>query len=190
MDQQPTQLEPAPASQPFAGETARVAASPPMAKRSNSGRLLNAVLALAVALAIGGVAFAAGRLTAPAATDRFANGGQFPGGGTGNRGNNGQGGQGGQGGFFGGAGITLQGTVESVTDTTLTLKTATGQTIQVALNGSTTYHAQSDASASDVKSGSTVRVQVSGFRGGGPGASFNPSGGVTGPTANDITVVP
>jgi len=150
------------------------------------------VLAIAVVLAIGGVAFAAGRLTAPAPVNAFRNGaaGQFPGNGNGNGGNRGNG-QGGFGGFLAGGGITLQGTVESVTATTLTLKTASGQTIQIALNETTTYHAQSDASASDVTTGKTVLVRVSGFRGGGPGTSSAPgNGGTADQTASDITVVP
>src|SRR6185369_17849315 len=85
----------------------------------------------------------------------------------------------------------LEGTVESVTDTTLTLKTASGQTIQVALNGSTTYHAQTDATASDVTTGGKVLVRLSG-RGGFVGGNGGPaaSGAPTSPTANDVTVVP
>ena len=81
--------------------------------------------------------------------------------------------------------------MESVTGTTLTLKTASGQTIQVALDGTTTYHAQSDASATDVTTGKTVLVRVSGFRGARPGASSAPgNGGTTDQTASDVTVVP
>lgn len=187
MDQQ-SPLQPAPIQPaPQPAEAGRVKAFAPSAKRAGSARLLNVVLGLAVVLAIGGVAFAAGRLTAPAPTNPFGAGGpgQFNGG---NRGTNGQGGPGGF--LGGGGGITLEGTVESVSGTTLTLKTANGQTIQIALNGSTTYHAQSDASASEVTTGGTVRVEVSGFRGGGPGASFNPNGGATSQTASDVTVVP
>jgi hypothetical protein len=166
----------------------------PVARRSRSTRLLNVALGAAVALAVAGVAFAAGRLTAPAAVTagNFGNGGgQFF------QGGNGQGGQGGQsgrpngGGFLNGGGLTIEGTVESVSGTTLTLKTASGQTIQIALDGSTTYHAQTDATASDVKTGGKVLVRVNGrgvFGGanGGPSASGTP----TGPTASDVTVVP
>ena len=170
----------------------------PATRRSRGARILNAVLAVAVALAIAGVAFAAGRLTAPAAAfaGRFGNGapGQiFNGNGNGN-GNGGGRGQGGAGGFLAGGGVTIQGTVESITDTTLTLKTASGQTIQVALEGTTTYHAQSDASASDVKTGGTVLVRLNlrgGFGNAGPGSSPGTAdGGATNPTASDVTVVP
>ena len=165
----------------------------PATRRSRGARILNAVLAVAVALAIAGVAFAAGRLTAPAAAfaGRFGNGapGQI---GNGN-GNGGGRAQGGAGGLLAGGGVTIQGTVESITDTTLTLKTASGQTIQIALEGTTTYHAQSDASASDVKTGGTVlvRLNLRGAGNGGPGSSPGTgTGGATNPTASDVTVVP
>jgi hypothetical protein len=168
----------------------------PVVRRSRGARILNAVLAVAVALAIAGVAFAAGRLTAPAPAfaGRFGNGspGQiFNGNGNGNGGSRAQGGAGG---FLAGGGVTIQGTVESITDTTLTLKTASGQTIQIALEGTTTYHAQSDASASDVKTGGTVLVRLNlrgGFGNPGPGSSpGTANGGATNPTASDVTVVP
>jgi len=165
----------------------------PVTRKPRSSRLLNYALAGALVLAIGGVAFAIGRFTAPATAGaggfQNGNGGQFF-----RNGQGGQGGangdQGGPGGLFAG-GLTLEGTVESVTDTTLTLKTASGQTIQVALNGSTTYHAQTDATASDVTTGGKVLVRLSG-RGGFVGGNGGPaaSGAPTSPTANDVTVVP
>ena len=190
---EPAPPPPAPA-QPTAGAPAQPMAPPRMAPRSSSGRILNVVLGIAVALAIGGVAFAAGRLTAPAPVTAFGNGGPGQvfgnGNGNGNGGNRGNG-QGGAGGFLAGGGITLEGTVESIDANTLTLKTASGQTIQIALDGTTTYHAQSDASASDVTTGKTVLVRVNGFRGAGPGASFTPGNdGATNQTATDVTVVP
>jgi len=164
----------------------------PVARRSRGARWLNVALIGAVALAIAGVAFAAGRLTAPAsvAAGRFPNGGQFFDS-NGQGGQNGQNRQGGPGSFFSG-GATIEGTVESVTATTLTLKTASGQTIQIALDGTTTYHAQTDASASDVTAGGKVLVRVN-LRGGNGanGANGGGAGGdVTNPTASDVTVVP
>jgi hypothetical protein len=157
----------------------------PTLGRSRSARLLNVGLGAALALAVAGVAFAAGRVTAPAPTGfagvNGAAGGQF-----GNRGNGG-GQQGGPDGLAGAGGLTIEGTVESVTATTLTIKTATGTTVQIALSPTTTYHAQSDATSSDVASGGKVLVRVSG-RVEGPAAS--PGTGATGPTANDVTVVP
>jgi hypothetical protein len=174
-----------------------VSASPvaPRAGKPRGGRLLNVALAGAFVLAIAGVAFAVGRFTAPAAVSA----GSFPNGGQGGQffqGRNGQGGQNGgldgRGAFFSGGGPTIEGTVESVTDTTLTLKTASGQTIQIALDGSTTYHAQTDASASDVKTGGKVLVRLA-LRGAGAAPGSSPgtaAGGPTSPSASDVTVVP
>ena len=159
---------------------------------SRAATWVNIALGVALLAAVGGVAFAAGRMTAPA-TAAAAGGigrngtgfrtgnGEFPGG---YFGNGGPGGQGGRGGFFGAeGGVTIQGTVESSSADALTIKTASGQTIQVALNGTTTYHAQTSASSSDVKTGSTVIVRV-GLRQ--PGES----GTTTGPSASDVTIVP
>ena len=61
-------------------------------------------------------------------------------------------------------------------------------------NGDTTYHQQAAATSSDVQTGSTVKVQVNGFRGGrfgGGGANASPApSGAPQTTATDITVVP
>ena len=184
--------EPAPG--PVTPAATPVAASA-VQPRGISNRALNLLLGGALVLAVAGIAFAAGRMTSPAAAITGGNfpGGNFPGGGQVQVGN-GQGrGNGNGGAIFGGAGPTLEGTVESITDTTLTLKTADGQTIQIALNGDTSYHRQSDASASDVVTGSKVLVRLDVRRldgGNGPQATAGTGGTTTGPTANDITVVP
>jgi hypothetical protein len=163
-------------------------------KGGSSGRLLNIVLAAAVAVAIGGVAFAVGRTTAPvsAATGagRGGFGGAFPGGSFAPRAS-GQPGLG-RGGFGGGAGgaLTVTGTVVSVAGDTLTIKTASGQTIEVSTGTSTTYNTQTPGSASDVQAGKTVQVSLD-FAGGGagrPNASSSPSGPIG--TAGSVTVVP
>jgi hypothetical protein len=158
------------------------------AKRKGSGGLLNVVLAIAVCVAIGGVAFAIGRSTAPASAanlpaglrNGFGNGGQFPTG-------SGAPGFGRQGGFLGG-GRTINGTVESITADTITIKTATGQTVELTLGSDTTYGTKTPATAADVTTGSTVEVQLDfGARGptnGGPAAS-GPIG-----AAGSVTVVP
>lgn len=174
VDAAPTVPVPAAATQP-------VATSRPDARRSGSGRLVNLALGGAVVLAIAGIAFAAGRVTAPApvTTGAFPGGnGQFPlpsGGAF--RGGNG-------GGLLGASGATVEGTVESISATTLTLKTASGQTIQIALAAGTTYHAQTDATANDVTTGTKLLVRVGGV--GGPTAS----GTAGGLSASDVTVVP
>ena len=174
-----------------AGPTAPPAAPTPTQPRRMGGiSWVNAALALALAVAIGGIGFAAGRLTAPATLaaangiGRFGggnfpgglgpNGGYFPGGGDDNGG--------GFRGLFGGGGASIEGTVESVSGDTLTLKLANGSTIQVSLSGSTTYHAQASATSGDVKAGGTVIVRVELNRGTG--------GTTTSPSASDVTIVP
>ncbi len=87
----------------------------------------------------------------------------------------------------------------------MTIKTATGNTITVGLDSSTTYHQQADASASDVTAGKTVILQVggAGFRPGGNGngngngnsgngnsGNGNGNGSISLGTASDVTVVP
>ena len=172
--------------------TEPMAVSPtPVARRPRGSRLLNIALGGALVLAIAGVAFAVGRFTAPTAVSA----GNFPNGaGGGQFFRNGQGGgqngaTDGRGAFFG-SGVTIEGTVQSVSGSTLTLMTASGQTIQIALDGSTTYHAQTDASASDVTTGGKVLVRLN-LRGAGGGANGpTASGAPTNPTASDVTVVP
>lgn len=194
--QQTPPATPAPASTPaWAPDpvvpTAPVPSQPVTAigRRGPSARVINWLLAGALVFAVAGIAFAAGRITAPeaAAAGRgtFPGGGQAPNGYFGNRGN-GNGGGGFQGGAFAAGatgGVTLEGTVDAVSATTLTLKLASGQTIQVALDPTTTYHAQTNASSSDVVTGGKVLVRVN---------LRVPDGSetVTGPTARDITVEP
>ena len=180
--------EASPAPAPELVPAAPVVAGPaiaarPAARRGGGARLLNVALGVALFLAVGGVAFAAGRLTAPPS----ATAGNLPGGGIQiGPGKDGQGfvqgRPGGPGGTFTG-GPTIEGTVESITDTTMTIKTADGQTIQIALDGSTTYHAQTDATADDVKTGGKVQVRLDMKAGSGSGTATNPA-------ASDVTVVP
>jgi hypothetical protein len=175
--------------------TSPVQAAPPaivVAKKKSSGGWLNVVLVVAAAVAIGGVAFAVGRTTAPVSASvgngRGNFGGAFPGGSFAPRasGQPGFGGRGGFGGGFGG-GLTVSGTVESVTADTLTIKTASGQTITVSTGASTTYNTQAPASASDVQTGKSVQVQLQGG-GGRPSASAGTSGPLG--TAGSVTVLP
>ena len=93
-------------------------------------------------------------------------------------------------GGLGGGGLTVRGTVESVDGDTLTIKMASGQTVEVETGESTTYNTQAPASASDVKPGTTVQVQLAdGTAGAGrPGASAAPTGPVG--TAGSVTVIP
>jgi len=176
--------------QPAAAAPAEAATAPVLpARRASSPRILNVALVGALGLAVAGVGFAAGRVTAPAPTTAGVfpggNGGQFPipSGGVFPGGNRPNGGNGGPGGLFAGGGVTLEGTVESISDTTLTLKTTGGQTIQIALDGTTAYHAQSDATVQDVTTGAKVLVRLDLAGQGGTGTG-------TGSSANDVTVVP
>ena len=120
-------------------------------------------LALAGVLVVGGGGFALGRVTAP--TPTFAG---FRGGNGGNGGNGFPGFGGGAGGAGGGLrGGGLQGTVESISGDTMTLKTANGSTITVTLSSSTTYDKQVAGQSSDIAQGDTVRIGVN-FTAGAP----------------------
>jgi hypothetical protein len=175
-------------------------------RRSSSGRWLNLLLGVAAAVAIGGIAFAVGRSTAPVATGGFGrglgNGGVFAGGSfdpnasfAPGRGGFGAGG-------FGAGGLTVSGTVASVTGDTLTITTDNGRTVEVSLGADTQYHQQAAGTASDVTTGSKVSVQLdlagrgqanggTGGNGGGTGGTGG-NGTATGPTgtASDVTVIP
>ena len=148
-------------------------------KSSSGGRLLNVVLIVAAAVAVGGVAFAVGRNTAPVSASTGAG-----------RGNGNFGGavaasrpapaaqpgfvRGGFGGALGGAGLTIQGTVESVDGDTLTIKTATGaddRGLDRLRRPPITRRPR--RRASDVQTGSTVQVQVD-LAGGAGGGGFRP----------------
>jgi hypothetical protein len=177
---------------------------PVIAPAKKSDRTFTILLAVGLLIAVGGVTFAVGRMTAPAAaaTTRggFGNGG-FGGAGAGTGGGGAAGAAGlGRGGF--GGGVLVTGTVDSISGTTMTLKEANGSTVTVNLAGTTTYHAQAAATAADVTTGKQVQVQVqiAGGLGGqdvpgaSPGAAANPVPGASGAptrtiTARDVTLV-
>jgi hypothetical protein len=179
----PMTMEPAPPTPttPVAPVGPVVVASRPR----QGGRWLNVLLALAFAVALGGVAFAVGRSTAPvaAATGRGNGGAGFVPGGSFVPGANGQG----RGGLLGGA-LTVSGTVESIANGKLTVKLASGDTVSFTVDGSTTYRSATSASATDVAVGDKVDVGVTGgraaFGGGGATSSAAPE-----LTARDVTVV-
>jgi hypothetical protein len=201
-------FQPAQPAQPTF-QHAPVAPIPPVAATRPAARkrgIVDVVLVIAAIFAVGGVGFALGRATAPAAVAQTANrgngggqfganGGQFPNGGEFPNGG-GQGGNGGAGGNgFGGGrglGLTLTGQVTDISADHLTLKLASGQSIQVGLGATTTYNSQTPATAAAVTTGSTVQIQVSraggatGGAGGGTGNGGTPSLG----DAASVTVVP
>lgn len=173
----------------------------PPVRRKGSSMLLNVILGLALVVAVGGVAFAVGRATAPASTATGRTGFGANGGGFGANG----------GGFagrpnasgvpsnpFGAAGISIQGTVTAISADSVTLQLTSGQTVTIPIDAQTTYDQRTPATASAVTSGSTVIVQLQGGRGafgngnGGQGTGPNASGApgrALGP-ATTITVVP
>ena len=153
--------------------------------------MVNAVLAAAFVVLVGGVAFAAGRATAPASTagvDDAANGlldGGFRPGDANGQAPVGPGGLGDDddaGGRLGPAfgAMSIEGTVRAIDADSMTIELADGGTVEVAIDSDTDYHRQADASASDVSTGTTVIVGLDGLR-------LRDGAGVT---AGDVTIVP
>jgi hypothetical protein len=197
------------AAEPYAQPLAPVTPSSPSPgaassrKRGGGVLLVNLLLGVALVVAVGGVAFAVGRATAPAAVAATGPGnGQF-GNGNPNFRPNASGAPGGgfvgggNGGFFGAGGLSVQGTVTAVTADSITIQLANGQSVTIPIDSQTTYHSQTAASAADVKAGSTVIVALEGGRGafpgtangnGGPAASGQPTR--TTPAARSITLAP
>ena len=191
----PTPAPPTPQPEPVTYSTPPVR---PVKKSNRSGTVLLAVAGL---VAIAGVAFAAGRLTAPPAAaanngvtrtggfpfGSFAPGGGFRGGG-------------GSGNFPGGGAnlarsIDVRGQVTAVTPTSITIQTDAGTQVTLPIDSSTTYHTATPATSSSVSVGSTVDVQpgAASFT---PGSSPNPEasgapgfGQVNFGPATDVTVI-
>ncbi|MFL5778192.1 MAG: hypothetical protein ACJ761_04545 [Chloroflexota bacterium] len=169
-------------------------------RRRGAGLLVNGLLAVALLVAVGGVAFAAGRVSAPVAAaanggGRFNNNGGATFGGPAASGAPG----GGLGAALGGGGVSLEGTVTAISADSVTLQLADGQSVTIPIDAQTTYHQRAAATASSVTKGTNVIVQLQGGRAffgngnngngnGGPSASDQP--GRTFPAAGSITVVP
>jgi hypothetical protein len=194
----PAPPAPSSTSDPFDRPPDRpVAAVPvetPRVRGTGGGMLLNVILGIALVVAVGGVAFAVGRATAPAttATGRTgfgANGGGFAG----------PNASGAPNGAFGGGAISIQGTVSAISAGSITLQLTSGQSVTIPINAQTIYDQRTPSTASAVTSGSSVIVQLQGGRGafgngngnGGQGTGPNASGApgrALGP-ASTITVV-
>jgi hypothetical protein len=195
------------APSPAAPQPAPAPLAPPAPNRAvaqrggGSSRATTILLGVAAVIAIGGVAFAVGRMTAPAAaasTSRFGTGGFRTG--LTAEGSFAPGAGRGAFGALGGAGadIGVSGTVQSISGNAMTVTTAAGETVTVDLSPSTTYHTATSASQSSVTSGSHVIVQVqfnraaAGTGGGadtGVGAAPLASGAPRTLNASDVTVV-
>jgi hypothetical protein len=139
---------------------APVAAPITVAPRRRSGGALNLLLVGAAMLAIGGVAFAIGRSTAPVSAfpgvGRITEGpivrseGSFAPGAGGPRG------------LITNGGLTIEGMVSSVDGDSITLTLENGEEMTFALDGETTYHEATDATATDVAVGDDVSVKIDG----------------------------
>lgn len=161
--------------EPSKEDTRMTLPSTPVQTARRGGSLGTAALLLAGAIAVAGVAFAVGRTTAPAATVRSglsanqAQAGALQGNAGGPTGSFAPG----TGGFAGGAplgggALTVTGTVVKVDGSSLTLSLASGSTLDIRIDTSTTYHGQVAATADDVAVGRKVVVQVTGLGLGAP----------------------
>jgi hypothetical protein len=161
---------------------------PPSVRRRWRG-WLDALLALALAVAVGGVAFAIGRSTAPAAASGAPGEGRFvfPGGSFSPDGSFPPGGGpvAGPRGFLAG-GLTVRGTVEAIDEDSMTLRLESGTTIEVALDDRTAYYRRASGNRADVSEGSDVLVELGEVSGRpDPSGDPQPLG-----TADDVIVVP
>lgn len=193
-----TEPTPIPPAQSRAAETP----SAPVRSAPRGRDPLPIVLALAALVAVAGVSFAGGRLTAPqaAAVTGLPQGGALPGGGRipGGAGNGQGGGQGNSNGNLGralGSSVAIRGTVSAVAADHISLRLDSGQTIDIPIDTGTTYHRQASATSTDLTTGTPVIVQLGAGAagGGGPGGpnASNPPGGIGRfiGTARDITIV-
>lgn len=183
--------EPAPnrvppqSDEPVINATSALTHSPP---RTSRGRLTNLLLVFAAIVAVSGITFALGRMTAPAQGSTGLSAGQLPGGNGQTLGQAPNGSFAPGGGQVGlGGGMTFSGTVSAINGSTLTLTTTDGRTFSVDLAG-TTYHSETHATAADVAVGTSVKVTVDSL--GGPGVNPATSGSTTPAlTATDVTIV-
>lgn len=168
------------------------------ARPSKQDRTTIVLLVIAAMVAVGGIGFALGHITAPSGSAGAvpnASGRGFPGGGGGafrslapgesfNPGNFGNG----QTRVTLGGGVT--GTVQSVTPTSITVLLSDGQSATVDLNGNTTYHGETSASSSQVQVGTTVTIQIDAATGASSSPNPDASGGLGGRTltAKDVLI--
>ena len=164
----PVQPSTAPATAPAApaAPAAPVAAAPVVVTRKRSAGWLNLLLGAAAVIAVGGVAFAIGRSTAPADAVGFVPGAGGPvmvqpgGSFDPNLGPIVR--QGGPGGL--GAGLSMDGTVTAIDADSVTIELEDGEEVTFDLGAETTYHAATPTDASAIAVGDEVAVQASGGR--------------------------
>jgi len=142
------------------------AAAPVVVTRKRSAGWLNLLLGVAAVIAVGGVAFAIGRSTAPADAVGFVPGAGGPvmvqpgGSFDPNLGPIVR--QGGPGGL--GAGLSMDGTVTAIDADSVTIELEDGEEVTFDLGAETTYHAATPTDASAIAVGDEVAVQASGGR--------------------------
>jgi hypothetical protein len=160
-------------TEPDMGATEAPSPSKQSARPPKQDRKTVILLFVAALIAVGGIGFALGHVTAPSTT-----GAANPSGGPGGFGGFGQGGipslapgQTFNSSQFGGApgngagiagGVTggISGTVQSINGSTMTIQEANGTSVTVDLSGNTTYHGETPASPSAVQVGTSVTVQI------------------------------
>jgi hypothetical protein len=160
-------------TEPDTGATEVSSPSKPSGRPPKQDRKTVILLFVAALIAVGGIGFALGHVTAPGTT-----GAANPSGGPGGFGGFGQGGipslapgQTFNSSQFGGApgngagiagGVTggISGTVQSINGSTMTIQEANGTSVTVDLSGNTTYHGETPASPSAVQVGTSVTVQI------------------------------
>jgi hypothetical protein len=125
------------------------------------------LLLVAALVAVGGIGFALGHLTAPGssaaanptgAPGGFGGGRNFPSLAPGQTFDTSQ--FGGIGGGRVGVSGNVTGTVQSITGSTITIQEANGTSVTIDLTGNTTYHSEISASAGQVTTGTSVTVQI------------------------------
>jgi hypothetical protein len=131
-----------------------------VASRTRSGGILNLLLIGAAVVAIGGVAFAVGRSTAPASA--FQRAGITDGGPAIQPGGSFAPGAGGPRGFALGGGLSMDGKVTAIDADSLTLTLANGDEVTFTLDDATTYREATEAVATDIAVGDDVSVKVAG----------------------------
>jgi hypothetical protein len=159
---------PQPSNEPVARRTAQPVRQP-VRQPAKQDRTTIALLLVAAFIAVGGIGFAVGHVTAQgttaAATNAFAGRGGFGGRNfaslaPGQTFDISQFGGGRAGGGLAGIAGGISGTVQSVSGSSITIQEANGTSVTIDLSGNTTYHSAAAASASDVKVGTSVTVQI------------------------------
>jgi len=138
--------------------------TPPVrpAKSGKQDRTTILLLFVAALIAVGGIGFALGHLTAPSASAAANPSGRFGGFARGSLAPGQTFNTSTLAGRAGAAGVAggISGTVQSINGSTMTIQEANGTSVTVDLSGSTTYHGETSASPSAVQVGTSVTVQI------------------------------